>query len=174
MEATYGAGTGWVRLQHSEWPGHLFLRLEPDERGRWRTKDLILRGEWRSLVPADLRELNLAAIEEWLQADVDLMEHMAGGQPGPDLDAFIEGFGPESKPVKRPEVERLRRPERGLTDDFLRHVAAAYRQAVVAGQAPAPELARQVGDGATPRTIHKWVAVARQRSLMAPAARKKS
>ena len=67
-------------------------------------------------------------------------------------------------------VPRLQRPNSGLTDEFLLHVRDAYRQALADGLHPAPELAQQVGDGATPRTIHKWVLIARQRGIMPPAA----
>jgi hypothetical protein len=171
MKVTYGDG-GWVRIEDDELPGPLFLRLEDDGTGRWRTKDVCLRGAWRSVVAADLRELNLAGFEEWLQTDVELIEGLSR-LPAPQLDELAASFGVTRPQRTRSKVARLQRPTHGLTDDFLRHVAAAYREAVSDRKAPAPELARQLGDGATPRTIHKWVAVARQRGIMPPAARRK-
>lgn len=172
MEATYGAG-GWVRIRHEDLPGPLYLRLAEEPSGRWRIHDVFLRGAWRPVIGADLRELNLSGIEEWLQVDSDFIA-MGIGETAPALDDFEAAFGSE-KPLREAQrVPRLQRPTNGLTDEFLRHVAAAYRQALSDGKAPAPELARQVGDGATARTIHKWVAIARQRNVMPPAARKRS
>jgi 8-oxo-dGTP pyrophosphatase MutT (NUDIX family) len=75
----------------------------------------------------------------------------------------------ERSPVVRPDVPPLAAPEEGLTDDFLRHVAAAYVAAVTAGLNPAPELARQTGRPA--RTVHRWIYIARQRGLLPPAGR---
>lgn len=183
MQPAY-KGDGWVRLTDEDFPGPLFLRLEPDERGRYRVVDLIWRSLWRPLVAADLRELNLAGIEEWLQADAEWIERDPDDPDGPgssdgrfddELDRWSRDAWPWTADMVGPtaRVERLQRPTNGLTDDFLRHVAAAHRQAVLDRLAPAPELARQVGDGATARTIHKWVAIARQRGLMPPAARRR-
>jgi len=70
------------------------------------------------------------------------------------------------RPAQRPEVAPLSAPEHGLTDEFLRHVAAAYVAAVEAGQNPAPELAAQSGRPA--RTVHRWIYIARKRGLLPP------
>lgn len=174
--ASYGAvGDGWVHLYGDGYPGSLYVRVEADERGRLRIHDLVMRGEWRYLVAQDFRELHLERIEEWLQEGADLITGLASRAPVPGLSDFFEAFGERPEPKPGPRIPRLQRPtERPLSADFLRHVAAAHRQAVSEGKAPAPELARQVGDGCTPRTIHKWVSLARERGIMPPAARRKA
>lgn len=222
MEITYGNG-GWVRvLDPDVLPGALYLRLDrSSETGTWGVRDFYLEGEWRQVVGADLRELNLAGLVEIVLSEADHIEELAHVE-GPDLRLLASYFGtrfgsgiyggrhcehceaplrgrrprePERwsnhwvalswfaqyqasrihkpKPGRdtlgsyRPEgVPRLQRPTAGLTDEFLGHVAAAYRQAVAEGKHPAPELARQVGDHTSDRTIHKWVAVARERGIM--------
>lgn len=225
MELHYGHG-GWVRVTDDALPGDLYLRLAPDERGRWRTADFYLHGAWRPVVAADLRELDLSGIEEAILGDLDVLEREAGIH-GPDLETLAASFAtsygsgvyggrhceecaaplrgvsartPErwsgdwvalswfaqydGNPIRRPKIEptdrhhwapgavpRLQRPVGGLTDEFLEHVASAYRQAVLEGKHPAPELARQVGSGTSARTIHKWVSIARQRGIMPPASR---
>jgi 8-oxo-dGTP pyrophosphatase MutT (NUDIX family) len=63
-------------------------------------------------------------------------------------------------------VPPLTAPDSGLTDEFLRHVAAAYVAAVKAGLNPAPELARQTGRPV--RTVHRWIYIARKRGLLPP------
>jgi len=168
------AGFGWVAFWDDDFPGRVFLRLEPDERGRWRVRDLVMRGEWRHIVPGDVRELNLAGMEEWAQEQVTRLAEEFAESDGPPVDwgglDELSGYYPE-EPKDAPRVPRLQRPTHGLTDGFLRHVADAYAQARRDRKHPAQELARQVGDGATERTIHKWVYVARKRGIMPPAAR---
>lgn len=66
----------------------------------------------------------------------------------------------------RPEVPPLRAPENGLTDEFLGHVARAYHQAVINGQSPAKQLAAEVGDGTSVRTVHRWIYTARKRGIL--------
>jgi len=173
-KVTHDAGPGWVRLQDDEMlPGDVFVRLAPDESGRLRVRDFVMRGEWRPLIAADLRRFDLAGIEEYLQSVGVQAGLIAAGFPDwSGLDELAGLYPAESEEPQ--EVPRLRRPEHGLTDDFLRHVADAYAQAVRQRKAPAPELARQVGDGATERTIHKWVYIARQRGIMPPSTRRRS
>src|SRR5687767_11992802 len=112
MEASYG-DSGWARIRHEDLPGDLFLRLEDDGHGRLRTRDFCLRGAWRPIVGADLREMNLPGIEEWLQTDRDLIEGHAG-LPAPTLDDLAASF-PEGRPAGEPgpRVPRLQRPTNG-------------------------------------------------------------
>lgn len=72
------------------------------------------------------------------------------------------------------EVPPLRAPEDGLTDDFLRHVAAAYAALVLKrDRKPAETLAKQVGPDTKVRTVHDWIYMARKRGFMAPGRRGK-
>jgi 8-oxo-dGTP pyrophosphatase MutT (NUDIX family) len=72
-------------------------------------------------------------------------------------------------PVTHKPVPPLSAPDEGLTDEFLTHVAAAYRVAVASRKRPGPELAGQAG--VPVRTVHRWIYLARLRGLLPPAAR---
>jgi hypothetical protein len=175
-------------------PGPLYLRLAPDERGRWSTREVYLQGEWRGVVAGDLRELPLSRIEA--SVDIDRLARRAT-EAGPALSVLashfsVGSFGSQrhdwvrdsfevqagARPVKverrpktptRPTIQRLSRPFDGITEDFLRHVAVAYARAVEDGLSPAIELAAQAD--VPVRTVHRWVYIARQRGVMPPAAR---
>lgn len=67
------------------------------------------------------------------------------------------------------EVPPLNAPESGMTDEWLRHLAAAYTAAVRRGEPPAKSLAKQAG--VPVRTVHSWVYRARKRGYMAPGKR---
>ena len=58
---------------------------------------------------------------------------------------------------------------RGLSDDFLATIATYYVQAVRADSHPGPAIAARTGSPV--RTVHRWVAEARKRGLLAPATR---
>jgi len=60
---------GWVRVDEVGLPGPLYLRLRPDDRGRWRVTELYLDGRGRPLTGEMLRTLPLAAIETVVQSD---------------------------------------------------------------------------------------------------------
>lgn len=69
--------------------------------------------------------------------------------------------------INRSRVAPLKQPTEGLTDDFLRHVAAAYAEAVRQGKRPVSrELAAQAD--VSHRTVNNWVYIARKRGLMDP------
>jgi hypothetical protein len=59
------------------------------------------------------------------------------------------------------------RPREGLTDDFLRSVAANYAWAVSQGVRPAPFIGDQTGYDVN--TVRSWVKKARARGILAPA-----
>ncbi len=72
----------------------------------------------------------------------------------------------ERRGDQQPPVPPLAAPTEGLTDDFLRHVGAAYRAAVMRGERPGPTLSRQAQ--VPVKTVHRWVYLARQRGIMPP------
>jgi len=193
----YGNG-GWVRVTAPDLPGPLYLRFSQDESGRWHTSEIYLQGESRPVVAADLRGLPLAELETIILADEGrklLADHAR--TVAPDLSTLASYFGttfgsqakhwvaesyraqmrgerirkePEARRIERRPVAPLAPPgPDGLTDEFLRHVAAAYADAVGRGQRPAQELAAQAD--VSPRNVHRWVYLARQRGLMAPGRR---
>jgi hypothetical protein len=57
-------------------------------------------------------------------------------------------------------------PAEGLTDDFLRDVARAYRAALARGERPNKSIADHAGESV--RTVQRWVYTARQRKIMPP------
>jgi len=73
------------------------------------------------------------------------------------------------KPPVEEQVPPIEAPRDGLTDDFLHHVAAAYRAAVRRRLRPGPELARQAR--VSVRTVHRWIYTARRRKIMPPGQR---
>lgn len=94
--------------------------------------------------------------------------------------AQLKGSGVEQAPMAQPPKRPphfgaprppLRAPTHGLTDDFLREVAAAYNAAVRRRLRPAPTLAEEAG--VDHRTVHSWVAKARRRGIMPPGSRGK-
>lgn len=101
-----------------------------------------------------------------------------GGQAKPDdwvalsMSSQIRGSGlpqPEKtrpSPQPKTEVPPLTAPREGLTDEWLRHLAAAYTAALRRGEPPAKALAEQAG--VPVRTVHSWVYRARKRGFMAP------
>ena len=191
----YGNG-GWVRLDQGWLPGPLYLRFAASAEGRWQVREMYLDGDSRPIEAADLRGLPLAAIETVaLAGSGDSVIASKARLPGPDLSTlasyYATSFGtaehwvaeslraqlPDgarlrvprarpARPAKRPDTARLSPPDHGLTDEFLRHVAAAYIAAVETGRSPAPELAAQ--SGRPVRTIHRWVYLARKRGLLPP------
>jgi len=66
-------------------------------------------------------------------------------------------------------VAPLPPPADGMTDEWLRHLAAAYAAAVRRGEPPAKALAEQAG--VPVRTVHSWVYRARKSGHMAPSKR---
>jgi hypothetical protein len=91
MKMGYGNG-GWVRVDDDEWPGRLYVRLQKDSFGRWRTQDFYWRGDWRHIVGADLRELKLDALEEIINANSEVLEQRSA-VVGPDLVTLAESLG---------------------------------------------------------------------------------
>ena len=77
-------------------------------------------------------------------------------------------MGPDPQPDPQVDVRpsAVTAPEHGLTDDFLRQVAANYVWAVRHRKRPAPFIAEQ--SGYSVRTVHSWISKARARGFLAP------
>jgi len=68
VQISYGSA-GWIRVDDLGLPGPLYLRLRPDDRGRWRTTEAYLDGRDRPITGEMLRTLPLAAVETVAQAE---------------------------------------------------------------------------------------------------------
>lgn len=97
-------------------------------------------------------------------------------QPNWIADSFFAQYEDSDRPQaprarerrgdQQPSVPPLAAPTEGLTDDFLRHVAEAYRAAVLRGERPGVALSAQAQVAV--KTVHRWVYLARQRGIMPP------
>ncbi|WP_157472240.1 hypothetical protein [Frankia sp. EAN1pec] len=179
---------GWVRINDPRLPGWLYVRFEPDDRGRLRPRDLFLEGADEPITARHLRSVPLEDAEAWANG-MRGQDSVAGRLPivAPDLRGYAATFAttygkPVSAPTKKapprppipdaPTVERapLRRPEgRALPDAFLEEVAGAYSALAQNGQKPAPVIAAEAEVPVT--TVHRWIKEARRRGLLAPARR---
>jgi len=90
MRISYGNG-GWVRVDGIGLPGPLYVRLAPDEQGRWRAVEIYVDGDDKPLSTAVLRQVRL----DLLEAAVPEYENMRkrSGVPGPDLRRLAGHYG---------------------------------------------------------------------------------
>ncbi len=158
-------GGGWVYSDDLE-AGELFLRL--DEQGR--VVELYLTKNGAEIVPADLRGLPLSSIKARARSRPDLAAALQG-QPSADVYAALRSSFPETWIKDRPQVSPAfelspASPDCGLSDQFLRDVGAAYRDAVARGLRPNVALAEQTNHGK--RTVEKWVYLARKKGYLEP------
>lgn len=76
-------------------------------------------------------------------------------------------FPPEADAPKRPtRMPKLRRPKEGLTDDFLRQVASAFRIAVSLGKPPAQAIRAASVKPISYATAKSWIGLAREREFL--------
>jgi hypothetical protein len=170
----------------------MVVRLVPDERGRWGVHEVWFRGE-RPITPARMRDLDLRMLETAANdADGAFRKNLEllASQPGPSFDdvadniSTLYGIGASEEELAgqrpMPKSRRPRRraalrvPER-VDDEFLRDVAAAYREHVAAGRRPAPAIAAEMeqtsGGKVSVRTVHAYIRRARERHYLPPGRR---
>ena len=160
-----GSG-GWVFFDELETGGDLYTRLVDG-----RIVEIYLTKNGEEVTPADLRRLPLSRVRAQALSRPDLLRAGELKPDPPDVNATVRTAFPETwikaKPQKRPPVTlRPDSPEGGLTDTFLRDVAAAYRDAVGRGLRPNKALAEQTQSAR--RTVEKWVYLARKKGLLEP------
>jgi hypothetical protein len=93
----------------------------------------------------------------------------AGGSPRPEAQAEMEELHRRaalSSPLPR---EPLGPPANGLTDDFLRSVAAGYQEHTARTHKPNIALAEE--SGVPVGTVRRWVVEARRRGFLPPGER---
>jgi hypothetical protein len=77
--------SGWIRVETDDLPGWLYVRLEKDDTGRWRTHELYVDGH-STLTPGMLRRIPLGRIEALaVQGDGAGILERSLSKPGPQL-----------------------------------------------------------------------------------------
>ncbi len=133
----------------------------------------------QSLRPADLRELPLGRLEEFLN-DPEVRDEIAGElRPGQKTD-----FRPNRADAVKALQQALEMPvrsaprgglrikgveSRNRPDDFYRQVATAWARASQRGSNAAGQIAEE--NDVTVSQVHRWVKEARRRGVMAPSSR---
>jgi len=190
MEMAFGNG-GWVRVAYGALPGPLYVRLTEQASGHYAASEIYLDGRGLRIRGDVLRNMPLAEIEAVAAPDIGARAAVAGIDLSRLATYYGTTYGPKAtgwvadsmraqdptsgvrqvqrqKHVARRDVASasppLSAPDAGLTDEFLVRVADAYREAVRRGEWPAPSLAKQAG--VAPKTVQKWVYIARKRGLM--------
>ncbi|CAN5398154.1 hypothetical protein BH11ACT8_BH11ACT8_04320 [soil metagenome] len=185
---------GWHEVEADDLalPGRIYFRVQ-EVHGALRITELYIDGQGVPITAGGLRKFPIQVLEAWSDGDrLDIA--------GPDLSRlaahFATTFGkakhwvadsmraqnPDSgvqqapMPAKAPLSEAalatiaLDPPPNGkLTDDFLRDVARAYDAAIAQRLSPAKTIAPLVN--VSEKTVHSWVAKARDRGLMSKATR---
>jgi hypothetical protein len=129
--------------------------------------ELYMRTEGSEITAGDLRHLPLARVRAQALSRPDLIV-MMDQQPAPDIHAAIrEAFAHEIPVPTGPFELSPTSPEGGLTDAFLRDVAAAYRSAVARGLRPNIALAEQARNYSR-RSVERWVYLARKAGHLEP------
>lgn len=97
---------GWVRVNHPELPGWLYVRFEDDDRGRLRPRDVFVEGSDAPLGAAHLRAVPLADLEAWVNGDEEASAGVRSrlAMAGPDLRTLAAAFS-TSTPVHRSRGE---------------------------------------------------------------------
>lgn len=197
VRITFG-NAGWIRVDGLGAPGLLlYLRLQKDERGRWRTTELYVEGVGGGVVSAELlRTLPLAAIEAAALEGDDMLaarRHNPGPQLGLLASHFATGWSPTTKHwiadaywsqvpgsgVAQPPRGAIRpipaeRPLPALARDIGAPITDAFLRQVAEVYARAAAEGRNpapaIAEAAqvSPRTVHKWIATARRRGIMPP------
>jgi hypothetical protein len=149
--------------------GTLYLRLDPSGR----ITELYLDGGTREVTPVQIRRLPLGRLRATALTRPDLMG-MGANAPDPGVRERVESAFPDAASWAakgQARRVRLKPPTDGLTPDFLRDVAAAYRAAAARGERPNQALADQTGtrtaDGKV-RTVERWVYLARKGGFLEP------
>lgn len=158
-------GGGWIYSDDMEGSAELYFRL--DERGR--VVELYVRTDGSAITEGDLRHLPLTRVRAEALSRPDLIM-MMDQQPAPDVHAAIRSAFPETlipESLGGPFELSPSSPEGGLTDAFLRDVAAAYRSAVARGLRPNIALAEQTRNYSR-RTVERWVYLARKAGHLEP------
>ena len=190
MQISFGNG-GWLQVNGADdVPVPVFLRLSPDNRGRWLVREMYAHGD--HITPALLRSAPIAEVELIINADPQRLAARAD-HPGPDLQRLAGWFAgyfsaesdhwvahsmwaqdkasgiPQAPAARRVTVRSatprppLRAPDR-LTPEFFRELSAAYVDVVSRHLRPGPTLATEAGVSA--RTVHRWVLEARKRGFL--------
>ena len=127
----------------------------------------------RGLKAADLRRLPLGRLVAMATPRPDLqlaMIRSGDDWPDPKILPALEKAFPKPRKREAPDTQaRLTAPTEGLTPEFLRQVAAAYVAALHRDEKPIRALTEQAG--VSPRSVERWVYLARKGGYLAPTRR---
>lgn len=199
MRISTGNG-GWSRLDGVEGlPGRVYVRVQEVD-GLLRLTELYVDGRGDPLSGGGLRKFPLQAIERLAAGRVtESGRALAVGPNLSRLAAFFATtFGPKAKhwvadsmraqydpgvvdpaepevsfkTAEPPAAVAIDAPPGGrLTDEWLADLARAYRVSIARRESPAKSIAAALGPGTSVRTVQGWIAKARDRGILEPAAR---
>lgn len=98
-EVTVGNG-GWVRVNHPDLPGWLYLRFALDDRGRLRPVDQFIEGTDEPIAAAHLRAVPIAELEAWANGNGDhpMSVRASLSRPGPDMRTLAGAYNTTYSP----------------------------------------------------------------------------
>jgi hypothetical protein len=169
------ANGGWIGLERHDGSEGMLIRVAPDDTGRFRVRELLLRDTGEPVTAERLRAVRLGAIEsvanlpDESSAIRERLELPVVNPPG-----STSFFDPHqemrlrAQPKPQPARRKLAPPRgRGYPDDFYVRVAETYREALRQQDRPVKAIAESAD---VPRsTAGRWVKEARRRGLLGEA-----
>lgn len=140
---------GWIRVSGLDLQPALRIRVEQEDGGRYRVRQLRLDATGDPISAADLREVPLSRIEAVINSHPFAV--------GDTMTFPLVAVEPDFQLPPGASAG-------GLTDDFLRDVSRAYAAAVHRGESPNVAIAAQTGQPL--KSVQRWVYTARQRGIM--------
>lgn len=160
-------GGDWCYSDEVPGGGELYVRLD----GEGRVVEVYLNRNGAEIKGADLRAIRLDRMRALSRQRPDLAQ-FALDWDAPDVHGEVKKAFPPGWIDYRPDKDQDRvvltptSPDAGLTPEFLQLVADAYRTAVREGRRPNKALADQCS--LSPRTVQRWVYLARKGGFLAP------
>lgn len=146
---------GWVQARFHVGAAYrrLFVRFEPDAKGRWRPAEWSIPG---NIPIEELSRVPWKKIVLAVQAD-DHARSVLTGRLGEEAeDGFRQAYG---QPRRGEPMMITRPPGRRLNDSFYERVGVVYRQAIGRGLKPRQAIADAAG--VSPDVAGRWIYQAR-------------
>jgi hypothetical protein len=151
--------SGWVqaRFNMQNKLSRVFVRFEPDAKGRWHAVEWSLPG----YPPDELRRIPFHRIALAVAADEQVTDKLAARFEEEAELGFRNAYGEAQR--RAPLILR-RPPGRRLDDSFYQQVGLVYRQAIGRGHKPRQAIASAAGVSAD--VAGRWIYEARKRGLI--------